>query len=262
MFELDLNDLENSLKKAKGVMDIQKAKLISKIDHLLDDSLDKKTTLEICSASKFLVALGDDEIKILEKTESPDFLIERNGKQIGLEVRELKTKRIETINFIQNLFKKAEKVFKESVPDKKILVNFWLNEPFMFKTDERSEIAGKIALYIQSKIQNNFSAKPDFIKEIDIQSHTDTSFFYNEGGYGQIPLDNEIILGAIEDKESKINNYMENSKTEFQWLLLVNSEVGSDSFDTFEFEGIEEVETEFEHIYLLKDFDCQIIQIK
>ena len=97
---------------------------------------------------------------------------------------------------------------------------------------------------------------------MNVQPHSKISFNYNEGTYNQEELENEIVLSAIEEKESKIENYTKNSGTEFQWLLLVNSEAGSDSFDTYDFEGIENIQSKFEHIFLLKDFNCEIVKIK
>jgi len=69
------------------------------------------------------------------------------------------------------------------------------------------------------------------------------------------------INNYIQKKEAKFNQYREASGLERQWLLLVSG-IGSDSFNIEDVELCEEIESQFEHIYLLEDFEARVTEMK
>lgn len=261
MVSIDLDNFEESLKQAREVMNTQKSALLNIIKPFLTSDLEKKRQIELAHIAKFILAL-DKNIVLETMMESPDFVVSQNGKKIGVEIRQFYTKKIESIGYIQQLFDKASEEFSKRYKDVKILVNFWLQPNFNYKKNDRAMLIDEIVNYVYNKHKNNTATKPNFIEDVDIQKHSDVSFHYNEGGYTQQSLEAEIVLNAVEEKELKVEKYIENSGTEFQWLLLVNGEIGSDSYDTFDFPTIENIESLFEHIFILKDFDIEIIKIK
>lgn len=261
MFSLDMENFEESLKKVKLEMSVLRNELLRIVNPFWSDDLEQKRKNELAHAAKLVLCL-DDTIRLEKMTESPDFIISHSERLVGLEIRQLLTKNVEAVKFIQKLFDDASQKFKEQFPSEKLLVNFYLNRNFNYKKKDKPNLIEEIVQYVHSETAGTSPLKPNFIDRVDIQPHSGVSFNYNEGSYFPENLDEEIVLSSIEEKELKIDKYRKNSGTEFQWLLLVNAEVGSDSFDTFDFEGVENVQSEFEQIYLLKDFDCQVIKIK
>ena len=261
MTKIDLDNFGVSLIKVKEMMDDRKSKLLDIVNPFLTPDLERKRQIELAHIAKFILAF-DTNIILEKMMESPDFVISQNGKKIGIEIRQFYTKKIESIGYIQQLFDKTSEKFAKQYTDVKILVNFWLQPNFNYKKNDSAVLVDEIVEYVYNEIKHTAVAKPSYIEKIDIQHHSNLSFHYNEGAYSQQALEEEIVLNAIKEKELKIEKYIENSETEFQWLLLVNGEVGSDSFDTYDFQKIENIESDFEHIFLLKDFDIEIIKIK
>ncbi len=261
MFKLDLNNFEESLKTVRNLLNERKDKLKEIVKPFLIDGLEKKKVDEICQAAKFVLC-AEEGLKIVDgNREVPDFILSQGDKIIGLEIREFYTQSVEKINYVQKLFDDSVLEYKKKF-DGKILVNFWLSENFNYKRRDKSLLIEIIIEFVNDEVNRRSPKKPEFIEKFDIQTHSDVFFHYNEGTYTQEILEEDIVLNAIAEKEVKINNYIEKSGTDIQWLLLVSSEVGSNSFDTYDFDGIGNVETKFEHVYLLKDFDCKIIKIK
>lgn len=263
MFNLDMKNLEESLKEAKKKMDQFGNKINSIINPFLDEKLSRKEVVEICHVGKF-IAVWDETIQLVEKRESPDFVVNHQGEKIGLEVERIfNHKEVENIKSKQGLFESAAQKFQSQYPQFKLLANFGLTDNFQIKGNKKSDLIKEINEYMFAKANKNILNKPSFITGVDIMPHTGVSFNFVEGVYMATDITETTIKDAIEKKELKFNKYKEHLGTERQWLLLVIG-IGSDSYniEIEELEFTEEIESQFEHIYLLEDFDAKVIEIK
>lgn len=262
MLRLDTNNLEKSLEEAKVFMHEHKVKVNEIIKPFLSNTTETKKRAELRQVANFILCFGG-QLEIVDGLrEAPDFILSQGDSLIGLEVRALCTKAVERNNRIQDLFDKAASEFELEDSGSTMHINFWLEDNFNYLRKEKANFIAQIVEFVRHVVVNSIAERPKFIKDFDIQPSSKISFQFNEGGYSSEVLEGEIVLDAIADKEAKLDKYVENSKTKSQWLLLVNSEVGSDSFDTYDFEGIAGLQTTFEHIYLLKNFDCQVVKLK
>jgi hypothetical protein len=103
--------------------------------------------------------------------------------------------------------------------------------------------------------------KPSYIDNIRIMKHSQVSFCYNPGGYVVNNLDKESLENAILKKEPLVEKYQTNSGLQRQWLLIV---IGSTSPDSFEFSDSQfkiEMNSKFEKIFLMEDFNAKAWQI-
>ncbi len=91
--------------------------------------------------------------------------------------------------------------------------------------------------------------------------HSGVSFSFNEGAYMQTEITETSLDEAIQRKENKFASYKANTGLDNQWLLIVSS-IGSHSFDFDDFTLEKEIVSQFEHIYVLQDFEGKIITIK
>jgi hypothetical protein len=260
MIELAINNLEESLKNAQSLMKERKRRLMEIIEPFLDDAAERKKQVELADIAK-LVFLTD--LKLESVGESPDFVVLEAGKKIGVEVRQLYNGRVEYIKYIQRLFDIAAQKFRSQFPDAAILVNFWIEDGFSYRGRERSELAERIVEFVRSGLDGTDGKDWSFIERVDIQpASSNTTFQYNKGAYFQEELKPQIVLAAIQEKDAKIKEYVKNSGTPYQWLLLVNRETGSDSYDTEDFPEMGEKVSSFERIYLLKDFEFELLALK
>lgn len=260
MFKLNINnptEMANTLKDMRKVGD----KLRAIATPFLTEDLSDKERLEFCHLAKFIFAF-DEKIRIIEKRESPDFIVEYGKKRFGLELaRIFDPKEVQNINSKKELFKKAANEFEAKYPNNTILANFWLLDGFRFTGNQKNSLVEEIVEFTYELISGNKPNYPNFIKDIFITKHTGVDFNFNEGAYMSKDLPSTNLIEAINKKEAKVDEYKANTGIDAQWLLLVNG-IGSDSFNTEDVEMPEKIESQFEHIYLLQDFEGKVIKIK
>ena len=85
MVNIDTNNFNQSLRQAKKLLDEHRKRLSDLINPFLSESLSRKEVIELCNLGKFILQT-DNEIKILSKSESPDFLVDRSGEIVGIEI--------------------------------------------------------------------------------------------------------------------------------------------------------------------------------
>lgn len=257
MFTLDPNNFEESLKKAREEMN----KIKAIIDPFLNDSLSSKEVIEICHTGKFIIVF-DEKIQLVGKREAPDFVIEYDGEKIGLEVERIfNPDEVQNIKSKQELFNKAANEFENKFPSEKLLANYWLQDGFTFKGNQKNILIEEIVKFTYDLISDKNPPYPSYIEKVDIMNHSGVSFNSNEGAYMIKDLPSENLIKAIEKKEAKVANYKANTGLDSQWLLLVSG-IGLDSFGIEDAEIPKEVESQFEHIFLLEDFDARVTKIK
>jgi hypothetical protein len=227
------------------------------------DSLSKKRSIELCQTGKFLALLNNEDVKIKEFTESPDFIIDIDNKLFGLEHERIfnkkKTKAIQSIN---NLFDDAANEFQEKHPNTNILVNFWLqNDTLSFKKNEQKQIKDELIDFVFHTIKGANPTKPSFIRDTSFSKHSQVSFSFIPDINNIKKISEEIVKHAVSKKEKLIEKYISNSNIKNQWLLLVTGNSLPDSYNmtdlSFDFSM-----SKFEKIYLLEDAKGKIYEIK
>lgn len=256
-----MKNLEESIKEARNKMDVFGNKIEAIIKPFLNDDLSKKEILEIRYVGKFIVCL-DRRINILEKRESPDFIIEYQNEKIGLEVKRFfNLEEVQNIKSKEALFEKAALEFENSNPEINVMVNFWTIKGFQFEGKEKKSLIKEINDFVIAKISGSNPLYPSSIEKADFIPHSSLSFIYNEGAYSPEDVTELTLEAAIQKKEVKFEKYKNNTELDRQWLLLVSG-IGSDSFNFEDAELHKEIESQFEHIFLLEDYEARVAEIK
>lgn len=257
MFEIKEGDWRQAIQFLRE----DKQKLTAIMGGINLHALSEEDATEICTVAKFLVHL-DENARIIEKRESPDIIATCFGQTVGIEhtvIVDDKMQRI--VNPLKRLFDNAAKLFEEKHPDIKLLANFWLNGRINIKPAERKKTIRQIADFVYGIITKANPDKPEFITEYQITKHSGVSFNYNSGGFSIGDLTEALLLEAILKKDEKVADYLSKSGIGKQWLLIV---IGNSSPASFEFEDLQiktTVQTKFERIYVLEDFNNRIFRI-
>ena len=123
-------------------------------------------------------------------------------------------------------------------------------------------MAEKIADFVQWTRKETEFDFPDYITGIRTTRHSQVSFSYKEKDWRAEYLTRDRLKQEILKKESKISNY---KKSEFElseyWLTLLIGSLSSVSYELNEIENYE-MESKFDRVYLMADFDAKIIRIK
>lgn len=262
MVNIDRNNFNESLRQAKKVFDKDKKRLGDLISPFLSESLNKKEVVELCNLGKFILQISD-EIKILSKRESPDFLIDNNGEVIGLELEAIYNNEfVQDVKSKERLLENAAIEFHKRYPNINIFINFQLKDDFLVRQMDKKDSIEKIINYIHGFVSNNPFQRPDFVESIYSMNHTGLNFSYNQGAYFVNHINDKLIEEAIQKKEIKIDDYVANSKTTHQWLLIIIDSGAVESYMIGEDKPLKKTLSRFERIYILEDFKSQITRIK
>jgi hypothetical protein len=227
-------------------------------------NLSDKEILEVCQIGKFAYKMNS-EIKILEKPQppDPDFVIEYQSKIIGLEHTRIFTENLINYNKANSLIKYSEKLYSSNFPDDKLFAQISIvDDKIEYKETEKRNLANKIVKYIHNLSKGINENKPLFISKVKISIHSQLSFSYNEKNWQGPYLTQTRLEKEIRKKEHKIKNYKSGNKqiSEY-WLVLFIGSLSSVSFQFDENENYE-TETEFDKVFLMTDFDAEIINVK
>ena len=260
---------------------IDKAKLQLQIDEfkksspvlgdLINDHLNRlsktdkdynKKSLEICHAGKFLMLLNSN-YTIISVTEKPDFIISESTSSIGLEhciIVDSKYKKKE--GTARNLFEKAEVIYRQRFPDNKFLANIWIKgSEFVLKKAEYEIIIEDIVRVVNHYFTTKELLKNLIIDRISVSFHTNIAFMPNFGAWCQQYVSEDELRMTIRKKEKLLTPVDPESKLKEQWLLIVIGGVGHSSYRVREQFNLK-VESQFDRIFLMEDFDCKIYQLK
>lgn len=238
-----------------------KAKVKKVVEQAFDENLDRKRMDELVSAGRFLLEL-DETARVVELRESPDFVIEFEGRRIGLENRVVRiVEEQKMVGSLENLMKAATMEFRERHPDLKIQSNVYMKRVW-FPKKNWADAVEKIIDYTIA-VHNEQDAKPpEFINKVFILPNGDGPVLrYNPGAYPQAELTEAALLEAIEEKNDLAQNYRDNTGIDEQWLLLVIGETGPASIELGELDFEAEIETSFARIYALEIFNNTVRRI-
>ena len=235
------------------------ALLAKLIDKHLKSFTDKKKTLEICHAGKFLLFF--ENMVIHQVTEKPDFILSDGENKIGLELQVIvDSKSREREGFFENIFELAEKDLKEDNELPNFLAGCYIEPYSDFKLNEKEYLVETVKKVIKECVINNNFIENPIIESIHVQPHSQKNIYPNMGAWWQKSVSLEIIENSIRKKNSKIETYKANG-IETQWLLLVIGGLGESSFEmdkTLKFE----METEFDKVFVFEDFKNVLYQLK
>jgi hypothetical protein len=242
-------------------------RLISeKISPFLDQistrsSYDKKKKTELRHTGKFL-AYFFPHLTIEKIYERPDFLIRYKKRIIGLEHTELINYNIKRQEgYIKNVFNEAEnRLLKEESKDYQNMHNCYIKSDFNYKKHPKKEIIKTIISLIKHYQKEKCVFENFMIDQIAEFPHSSFDLIPLFNSNKQSPINKEIILKAVKKKEKKISEYIKNS-TDEQWLLLVISNSGRSGYDVKDDFQIE-LNSPFEHIYLLEDYENNLFKIR
>jgi hypothetical protein len=136
----------------------------------------------------------------------------------------------------------------------------FINDLFSFKKADSTKISIEIAHYIASVIEEIEIEKPQYISNISLHPHTKVNFTVGTDINKTETLQTESLNVFLKKKESKVKSYREKSGVKEQWLLLVAGSLSRDSYEVKK--ELEKVQSEFDSIYLLDDFNGKHFKLK
>lgn len=216
--------------------------------------------LELCHIGKFLMFFNN-QYKIEKVGEEPDFIISSEKNRIGLEHQILiDYKSKEKEGFFGNLVKLAEKELRKDRDLPNFLANIYSHPSFHGKIAEKQELIHKISQIVKIYIQTGELVENEIIDRISSMKHSRISLHPNMGAWWQKEVNEDLIKNAIKKKEIKIDNYLRNTNLP-QWLLIVIGGVGESSY-RMENEFNLSVDTKFDKVYVLEDFNTNLFEVK
>ncbi|WP_264510472.1 hypothetical protein [Flavobacterium sp. N1719] len=220
---------------------------------------DKKKTLEICHTGKFLLFF--ENMVIHQVTEKPDFILFDGTYKIGLEhqiIVDFESKERE--GFFENIFELVEKDLNDDVELLNFLAGCYIVPFVNFKLKDKEYLVETIKKVIKEYVINNNFIENPIIEHIYVQPHSQKNIYPNFGGWWQKKISLEIIENSIKKKNDKIAAYKER-ELDTHWLLLVIGGLGESSFEmdkTLELK----IETEFDKVFVLEDFNNVLYELK
>lgn len=226
-------------------------------------NLPQKEILEVCQIGKFVYKI-DCEINIVDKPKPPrpDFIIEYDSKLVGLEHTRIFSENADNYNRTKSIIEYSEKVYRKMFPEDKVYATISIiGDNIEYKQNEKKSIAIEIAKYVNC-VKNKIAVeKPAFIKNVRTRVHSQINFTYKEKKWEAGYLPKERLEEAIRKKETKLEIYQkEETEISEYWLVLLIGSLSSASYKLKEDENYEML-SEFDRVYLMTDFDAEIIRI-
>lgn len=242
-------------------LDILINKPLKKLDKS-DQDYDKKA-LEICHVGKFLQLLHS-EYQISDVREQPDFIIKSvDNLLIGLEHEILVDsvhKKIE--GSFADIIKSAEDEFRKRHPETKLLANIYVNTDKNISKRDKPVYIEKLVSIMENYIFHNRLEENDLVESITVGKHSRLGFYCNTGIWSQQSLHSDLVTESIHKKEQKRLDYIRESKTEEQWLLIVIGSAGQSSYEIDSlFDESFTFNSGFNRIFLMEDFSGRLFEL-
>lgn len=226
--------------------------------------LEKKEFLEVCQIGKFIYKINS-EMRITDKPKppSPDFIIEHASKLIGLEHTRIPTDNAENYYKVITLFNYAEDIYRAKFPNETIHATISIqNDNIDYSQENKKELATEIANYVYNFNKGIQTERPFYISVIRTTIYSKVTFTYKEINWEGPYLTKERLETEIRKKEKKLDNYKKGqSETSQYWLVLLIGSLNSASYQLNENENYE-TQSDFDRVYLMTDFDAEIIRVK
>lgn len=246
---------------SQWLMVLEKSPLSSRQKHMKSLELHQFAAF-IMSATKQGVFHDFQDAVLQEFVEEPDFIVKYKGKVIGLELRRVVNSQAETIGIQKGILRKAEAIFKKTYSGTNILANVSFDDHVNWKDVDPKQLAKEVCDIIYNRHIGLTFALPEYLDSVRTSEHEPLSFNLS-GAYWVGQLDLKLIEDAVKEKENKIGAYMnKNSELELFWLLLIISGVSPESNFIMPNQISVELDTKFERVFLLNDFEKKVYAIK
>lgn len=226
-------------------------------------NLTKKEILELCQIGKFIWNINTS-LSIYKKSDppEPDFILKDEIGFIGLEHTRLLTKYAPQYLSLRNLIDDAATIFMRKYNENIFADIRFKDDNFSFKKSERLNISEEIADYVYSQKYGINRLKPLYLKNIKISKHSMTSFNYSENEWKHISLDKSTLNKCVKKKEEKIMFYKQSILNINEWWLVIV--IDSLSSASYEYDKSVDytINSMFDKVFIYRDFDEEIIQIK
>ena len=225
-----------------------------------DYEKNQKKIIEICHVGKFL-SLLNNEININRIFEEPDFILNDGNKIIGLEHQVIiNTGKIQIEGFYKNIFQKVEIKIQNEYPEYKFLANCYLKNNLLVELSRKEYLINEIYETVIEFLRSNILNDNEIIEDILVLPHKKVRLSTNFGGWTQKFISEDVIYSAINKKEKKISNYIDNCGKR-QWLLMVIGGLGETSYEMDENLKLS-FDSKFDEIYIIEDFNNVLYKIK
>ena len=222
---------------------------------------DKQKQLELCQIGKFLATFFPS-YDIKQVREEPDFIITNGKTEFGLEHEVITNTAIRKQHgFYENIFHLAERDIQSNTELPNFLANCYLKSNLSFKTKDKSELIQLVKEVVSSSILKNEIPENPIIDRIVQMPHSKKNLTVNFGAHMVQNLSANIVCDFIKKKEDKIKKYSSNTGLD-QWLILLAGGVSEYSYDVIEGLNFEKLDTQFQKVFLLADFDNKLYEIK
>lgn len=260
-YEININEIIKLISDS-GKEKSELGKIINPVLKKYD--LERKEVLEVCQIGKFIYKL-DSEIRIVDKPQppDPDFIIENKSKLIGLEHTRILTKDADRHLRIVTLLENAKTIYRSKHPNNKVHATISIkNDELKYRQSEKTELATIIADLVFNVHSGNNVQLPDFITNIRTTIHSQITFNYKEKKWQSEYLTKDRLNQEIQKKEKKIVGYKKSKlKLSEFWLVLLIGSLSSISYELNKNENYQ-TDSKFDRVYLMADFDSDIVRIK
>ena len=256
---------KEDLKELFSAFQIKEKELGNVINPIIEKyDLEKKEILEVCQIGKFVSSINS-EIKIVDKPKppSPDFIIDLDENLIGLEHTRILTKNRAKFLGINSIVEYSEGIYREKFPNDTVhAILYFQNDEFKYKQKDKLKIAESIVELVKNIKEGNHIKYPEFISDIRTTIHSKITFSYQERNSNAENLSIERLKEAILKKESKIDGYkLSHYDLKEYWLVLLIGSCSSISYELDEKVDYS-MESKFDRVYLLEDFNSIITRVK
>lgn len=238
------------------------------INHVLDGHHEDELgyyqlSIETCHVAKLLSRLELDlNLNSVKKTEKPDFIIEYQNNIIGIEheiIVDQGSRKKE--GSLKQLIRNIESRYRCQNPEKKLLVNIYLND-IRFKKSESPKIQNYLYSLVDTFISSGILLENDYINHISSMKHSRLDFTCNLGAWFQKPFTASLLRHAIDKKENKYQEYVSNLGSKTQWLLIVIGSLGESSYEILSISDIDiEIQTQFDRVFIMEDFKANVYEL-
>ncbi len=247
-----------SVKENKIIMDEQINSHLANL--LVDEKSNQQKILELCHIGKFLMFF-DNKIRLDSLSEKPDFILNSDSGEIGLEHQVLINSKYKAREgFFENIFSIVESALQDDSELPDFLATCYLNEEIGVVRSQKSEFISIIKKVVKEYILTDVLIENPLIYKIRKTRNTRKSIYVNFGAWMEKDVPAKLILDAIRKKEKKLDSYRENSGN-IQWLIIVIGSTKESSFNmSIDFEL--EFDTEFDKVFVLEDFYNKLYELK
>lgn len=218
-------------RKEKILSILEHQKYSEKMNHLKSQTSETKPFGECAILGSFLADINPEiQYNSIEKTESPDFVMKKSNKKIGIElVGDVNEENAGKIEECKKIIKNIEEELEKQKNTKYLEIYFYINKesleniPENMKMKEKKKIEESAISYINSIRQDDYkSCHPSelpFLIEVDNSLKLEKDIFHPRPyTYGKEDCDlNAKIYDLIKKKDEKIKNY---TPCDEQWLII------------------------------------------